>query len=75
MGLVVMARDWFDRGGPDEFDVCTLCGRQTTLLISFRVVDILANVCGICIDDQKKGYDYMMSRRMQFDLSSKDETS
>lgn len=68
----------FDNGVPDdmlkEFDVCSLCGQATSLLIWVRLHVTLVSLCGLCCDELKVGYDAMLSKRMQFDLSaSRDE--
>lgn len=74
MGLIVMAKDWYPDTPESEFDVCTLCGHPTTLLVSCRVGDLLVDFCGICIEALRAGYLEMMSRRMTFDLRDKAET-
>jgi ribosome-binding protein aMBF1 (putative translation factor) len=72
MVLMIMSRMPDPDHQLDEFDMCSLCGRGTPLLITVRADLSLIDVCGQCIDGLKKGYEAMMHQRMQFDLSFKE---
>jgi len=62
MGLVIMAAPAHE--DLDEFDICTLCGVATSLLIVLRMDQQLVSVCNDCILQMRKAWLAMFAKHL-----------
>lgn len=68
MPPIVMYVRQYDSDDIIDPGVCTMCGSVTSLLIAFRVADLLVDCCGNCLSYLQTAYDRMTAERMAFKM-------